>query len=89
VSGVAKGPLIGTIIKPSVGLTPAKTAAQVKPLSDAGTDFIKDDELMGNSPQSPFDERVEAVVRVIKIMLMLMLMLMLNGQVSACCLPSI
>mgnify|MGYP006998156225 CR=1 FL=1 len=42
---------------------------------------------MGNSPQSPFDERVEAVVRVIKIMLMLMLML--NGQVSACCLPSI
>ena len=80
-SGVAKGPLIETIIKPSVGLTPAKTAAQVKQLSDADTDFIKDDELMGNSPQSPFDERVEAVVRVIKIML--------NGPVSVCCLHSI
>jgi len=65
VSGVSSGPLIGTIIKPSVGLTPSQTADLVKRLCEAGIDFIKDDELMGNSPHSPFDERAEAVMRVI------------------------
>src|SRR6185312_14975239 len=39
-------PLIGTIIKPSIGLTPAQTAELVKTLVEAGIDFIKDDELM-------------------------------------------
>lgn len=38
-------PLIGTIIKPSIGLTPEQTAAMVKTLGEAGIDFIKDDEL--------------------------------------------
>ena len=58
-------PLIGTIIKPSIGLTPQQTAALVKTLAEAGIDFIKDDELMANPPHSPFDERVDAVMRVI------------------------
>ncbi len=58
-------PLIGTIIKPSIGLTPAQTAAMVDTLAGAGIDFIKDDELMADPPHSPFDARVEAVMRVI------------------------
>lgn len=64
-TGVYKRPIVGTIIKPSVGLTPEQTAAQVKTLIDAGLDFIKDDELMGDSPHSPFDERVTRVMEVI------------------------
>ena len=58
-------PLIGTIIKPSIGLTPQQTAALVKTLAEAGIDFIKDDELMANPPHSPFDERVDAIMRVL------------------------
>lgn len=58
-------PLIGTIIKPSVGLTPTQTAELVHTLADADIDFIKDDELIGNPPYSPLKERVEAVMRVI------------------------
>lgn len=64
-TGVHGRPLIGTIIKPSVGMTPQQTAALVKTLVKAGIDFIKDDELMANPPHSPFDERVDAVMRVI------------------------
>jgi ribulose-bisphosphate carboxylase large chain len=64
-TGVAGRPLIGTIIKPSVGLAPEETAELVRTLADAGIDFIKDDELMANPPHSPFDERVDAVLRVL------------------------
>jgi ribulose-bisphosphate carboxylase large chain len=58
-------PLIGTIIKPSIGMTPEQTAALVETLATAGIDFIKDDELLGSSANSPFDKRVDAVMGVI------------------------
>jgi len=64
-SGVQQGPLIGTIIKPSVGLNPQETAEQVKMLVDGGIDFIKDDELQADGPHCPFEERVTAVMRVV------------------------
>ena len=64
-TGVRGRPLIGTIIKPSIGLTPVQTAAMVKELVEAGIDFLKDDELMADPPHSPFDARVDAVMRVI------------------------
>ena len=64
-AGVENRPLIGTIIKPSIGLTPAQTAEMVKVLVEAGIDFIKDDELMANPPHSHFDDRVDAIMRVI------------------------
>lgn len=64
-TGVQNRPLIGTIIKPSIGLTPQQTAGLVKVLAEAGIDFIKDDELMANPPHSPFAERVDAVMTVI------------------------
>lgn len=59
-------PLIGTIIKPSVGLNPAATAALVQQLVDAGIDFIKDDELQANGPHNPLRERVDAVMPVLR-----------------------
>ncbi|HVU45013.1 MAG TPA: ribulose-bisphosphate carboxylase large subunit family protein [Terracidiphilus sp.] len=58
-------PVIGTIIKPSVGMTPEQTAAQVKMLAEAGVDFIKDDELQADGPHCPFEQRVPAVLRVL------------------------
>jgi len=64
-TGVEGRPLIGTIIKPSIGLTPQQTADLVKVLAEAGIDFIKDDELMANPPHSPFDARVDAIQRVL------------------------
>lgn len=59
-------PLLGTIIKPSIGLSPAETARLVGDLAAAGIDFVKDDELMADPPHSPFDERVDAVMKVIR-----------------------
>ena len=65
-TGVYDRPLIGTIIKPSIGLTPEQTAELVKVLAGAGIDFIKDDELLSASGNSSFEHRVTAVMRVIK-----------------------
>ena len=64
-AGVHEGPLIGTIIKPSVGLSAQETAEQVRLLVEGGIDFIKDDELQADGPHCPFDERVRAVMRVV------------------------
>ncbi len=64
-AGVSSGPLIGTIIKPSVGLNPEQTADQVRELVAGGIDFIKDDELQADGPHCPFEERVRAVMRVV------------------------
>jgi ribulose-bisphosphate carboxylase large chain len=61
-AGVVGRPLIGTIVKPSVGLSPAQTAELVRTLGEADIDFIKDDELMANPPHSPLAERVAAVM---------------------------
>lgn len=57
-TGVQQGPLVGTIIKPSVGLSAQTTADIVAQLCEAGVDFIKDDELQADGPACPFDERV-------------------------------
>jgi ribulose-bisphosphate carboxylase large chain len=64
-TSVERRPLIGTIIKPSVGFSPAETAALVEQLCAGGIDFIKDDELQADGPHCRFDERVRAVMRVI------------------------
>lgn len=62
---ITEGPILGTIIKPSVGLTPEETADRVRVFADAGLDFVKDDELQGDSPHSPFRDRVEKVMNAI------------------------
>lgn len=64
-TGVDDRPIIGTIIKPSVGLSPEQTAELVRELGEAGIDFVKDDELMADPPHSPLARRVECVMREI------------------------
>jgi len=64
-TGVYGRPVIGTIIKPSVGMSPGQTATQAKMLAEAGVDFIKDDELQADGPHCPFDQRVPAVLHVL------------------------
>ena len=64
-AGAPKGPLIGTIIKPSIGLSAEETAALVDELCEAQIDFIKDDELQADGSHCPFDERGVQVMRVI------------------------
>ncbi len=63
--GFQNRPVIGTIIKPSVGLSPEETANQTQALLEAGIDFFKDDELMGDPPHSVFERRVDAVMECI------------------------
>jgi ribulose-bisphosphate carboxylase large chain len=63
--GVRDRPIIGTIVKPSVGLSPEDTAALVEELVESGLDFIKDDELIADPPYSRVRDRVEAVMDVI------------------------
>lgn len=65
-SGVKGRPLIGTIVKPSVGFSPEETAALAATLCAAGIDFIKDDELQADGPHCPFEARARAVMRVIE-----------------------
>lgn len=65
-AGVEGRPLIGTIIKPSIGLTPEATAEAVDTLAGAGIDFIKDDELQSDGPGCPFEARARAVMEVIE-----------------------
>lgn len=64
-AGVEGRPLIGTIVKPSVGLGPEETADLVRTLAEAGIDFIKDDELQADGPACPFEDRARAVMRVV------------------------
>lgn len=64
-TGVYGRPVIGTIIKPSVGMTPEQTAEHVHMLAEAGVDFIKDDELQADGPHCPFEQRVPAVLRAL------------------------
>ena len=61
-----EGPLLGSIIKPNVGMSPAETAAQVAILCQAGIDFIKDDEISANPDHAPLRERIPAVMAEIK-----------------------
>lgn len=64
-TGVHDRPIIGTIIKPSVGLSPEETGDLVRELCQAGIDFIKDDELQADAPLSRFEERAQSVMRAI------------------------
>ena len=58
-------PIVGTIIKPSVGLSPAQTATLVRELALAGVDFVKDDELIASPPYSPIEQRVTSVMEAV------------------------
>ncbi|SLN27160.1 Ribulose bisphosphate carboxylase-like protein 2 [Aquimixticola soesokkakensis] len=64
--GVAQGPMIASIIKPSLGLLPQETAQVVADLCAAGVDFIKDDEKLMSPAYAPLEARVDAIMPVIR-----------------------
>jgi ribulose-bisphosphate carboxylase large chain len=61
-TGVEGRPMIGTIVKPALGLRPFETAEMVGELIEAGVDFIKDDEKLMSPAYSPLAERVAAIM---------------------------
>ncbi len=64
--GVTDGPMIGSIIKPNVGLTAEDTGKLVERLCAAGVDFIKDDEISANPVHAPLAERIPAVMAAVR-----------------------
>ena len=58
-------PIIGTIIKPSVGLKAVELKDLVSRLAEAGIDFIKDDELNADPPYFRLADRVPVVLEAI------------------------
>lgn len=64
-TGVQGRPIIGTIIKPALGLRPPETAALVRDIIDADVDFVKDDEKLMSPAYSPLEERVKAIMPMI------------------------
>ena len=58
--------MVGTILKPNVGMSAQETAALVARLCAAGVDFIKDDEVCANPAHAPLSERVPAVMAAVR-----------------------
>ncbi|WP_353192542.1 ribulose-bisphosphate carboxylase large subunit family protein [Pandoraea pnomenusa] len=65
-TGVSTGALVGTILKPNVGMSADDTAALVARLCAAGVDFIKDDEVCANPVHAPLAKRVPAVMAAVR-----------------------
>ena len=65
-TGVAEAPMVGSIIKPNVGLSAQETADLVATLCEAGLDFIKDDEICADPVSAPLAERVPAVMAAVR-----------------------
>jgi ribulose-bisphosphate carboxylase large chain len=61
-AGVADRPLLGTIVKPNVGLSAAATGELVGELCEAGIDFVKDDEVCADPAHTPLADRVREVM---------------------------
>jgi ribulose-bisphosphate carboxylase large chain len=60
-AGAGERPLLGGIVKPSLGLGPDEVANTAAALARGGCDLIKDDELLGDPDWCPLAERVPAV----------------------------
>jgi len=60
-TGAYHRPLIGAVIKPKIGLDPNGLAKVCHELGQAGIDFIKEDEILGNPEWCPLVRRVPAV----------------------------
>jgi ribulose 1,5-bisphosphate carboxylase large subunit-like protein len=62
-TGVRERPIIGSIVKPALGLRPHETAELVRELVEV--DFIKDDEKLMSPAYSSLAERVKAIMPII------------------------
>lgn len=61
-TGVPTGPMVGSIIKPNVGLSAEETGELAGMLCAAGLDFIKDDEISADPDHAPLAQRIPAVM---------------------------
>jgi 2,3-diketo-5-methylthiopentyl-1-phosphate enolase len=64
--GVFDRPLVLHIIKPKMGMTPEETANQVYQTALGGADLCKDDEMLSDLANSPWEKRLEAVLKAIE-----------------------
>ena len=64
--GVPERPLVLQIIKPKMGMTPEATAHQVYLSALGGADLVKDDEMCSELDNSPFEARLEAVLKALE-----------------------
>lgn len=67
-TGVYNKPLLGAIVKPKIGITPAILLEMVKELVQGGVNFIKEDEIMSNPAVCPIEERVPLISAYLKTM---------------------
>jgi len=58
--GIMDRPLVGTIVKPKIGLEPEKHAGVLYEAMVGGCDVVKDDENLTSQAFSPFEERLTA-----------------------------
>jgi ribulose-bisphosphate carboxylase large chain len=65
VLGADDRPLLGGIVKPSLGLQAAAVAHTAAALARGGCDLVKDDELLADPEWCPLAERVPAVARAL------------------------
>ena len=64
-TGVYGRPIIGTIVKPALGLRSHETAELVRDVVAADADFVKDDEKLMSPAYSPLAARVKAIMPII------------------------
>lgn len=61
--GVPERPLLNTMIKPSIGITPEQGAELLYQAAVGGTDIIKDDEVLSDPNISPIDKRLDLYMK--------------------------
>ncbi len=61
---VKKRPLVGTIVKPKVGLTPKEHAKVAYNAWLGGCDIVKDDENLTNQPFNKFNSRIKETLKL-------------------------
>ena len=64
--GVYNRPLVLHIIKPKMGMTPEQTANQVYQTALGGADLCKDDEMLTELSNCPWEALLEAVLRALE-----------------------
>lgn len=64
--GAHDKPLLGGIVKPKIGISPAVLLEMVKEMVEGGVNFIKEDEIMSNPACCPVEERVPLIMDYLK-----------------------
>lgn len=67
ITGVNEGPLVGSIVKPKLGLSWEEHARVAMEVFEGGGNLVKDDENLTNQVFNPFYERVNLVLTEMKI----------------------